>query len=272
MTDPPRPFRSVPSDTSPTSHAAPPSHAIQLWHAVASRAAPGSIETACESWISDDERARADRFMQPTSRNQHVVGRGMARRLLSGDGVDPRSIRFATLPHGKPIVEAPAHARRPFNLAHTDGLVVCGLGYGPQDLLGADVEPLDRRTDPELAQRYFAPPEIDLLRQIRGDEPRRRMFLRIWTLKEAFIKAIGTGLQTPLADFAFIDPAADSPRIRWIRSGLDHGLRWRFRSLQPRPGYVAAVALGTPQDAQKPDGHDFTPLMVDAKAFETWVE
>ncbi len=259
MTDPPRTILPDSSDTVP------------LWHAAASRAAPGPTETLCESWLSDDERVRADRFMQPTSRNQHVVGRGMARRLLGGNEIDPRSIRFACLPHGKPVVEAPARARRPFNLAHTDGLVVCGLGHGPHDLLGVDVEPFDRRTDPELADRYFAPPEIDLLRQIRGDEPRQRMFLRIWTLKEAFIKAIGTGLQTPLADFAFIDPDAESPRIRWIRPGLDRSLRWRFRAVEPRPGYIAAVALGTPQDAQEPDGHDFAAsLTVDVKAFETW--
>ena len=217
---------------------------IELWHAGASVHAPGPLEDFCERSLTPDEIGRANRFVQATSRNQHVVGRGMARRLLAGER-SPAEIRFRYLNHGKPIVEAPTALRRPFNIAHTSGLVVCGLAIDPEHWLGVDVERLDRRTDPGLAERYFSPPEISLIR----DTPpagRQERFLRIWTLKEAFIKALGTGLQTPLEDFAFADIDADRPTVRWLRPGVDDGRQWQFWSLEPRPGFIAAVAIGVP--------------------------
>jgi 4'-phosphopantetheinyl transferase len=194
--------------------------------------------------LDDEERQRADRFRVATSRNQNIIGRGMARRVLSLNRVDPRSIRFDLEAHGKPVVTEPDDARLPFNVAHTDGLVLCGVGSPQHDLVGVDVERLDRRTDPDLAQRYFSPPEVDYLRRVSGDQAQRRTFLRIWTLKESFIKAIGTGLHTPLCDFAFEEIDAATPRLRLLSAKLDVGLAWRFFCIEPRPGYIGALAVG----------------------------
>ena len=218
---------------------------VRLWHATSSSAKPGAIEACCQAWIDTSEQARADRFRVDTSRNQHIVGRGMARRLLGSESVAPNSIRFDVEVHGKPYVTAPESAKQPFNLAHTDGLVMCGIGSADHELIGVDVERLQRRTDPELAERFFSEPEIAYLRGYRNENARRNAFLRIWTLKESFIKAIGTGLQTPLADFAFQDIDTDSPTIQMLNPKLERGTTWRFFSLEPRPGFIAAVAVAT---------------------------
>lgn len=206
---------------------------------------PGPIETACESWLSTDEIERADRFRKPTSRNQHVVGRGMARRLLGDEAVPPKAICFAEEVYGKPYVVQPDAAKQPFNVAHTDGLVVCGVGNHPNHLVGVDVERLCRRTDPGLAERYFSRPEVEYLHRCSSESERQNTFLRIWTLKESFIKAIGTGLQTPLADFCFLDIDTETPRIEMLNPNLDDGLSWKFFSIHPRPGFVGAVAVAT---------------------------
>lgn len=167
----------------------------------------------------------------------------MARRLLDLELDDPRTIRFEVEPHGKPFVVEPDTARRPFNIAHTDGLVLCGVGAAEHRFVGIDVEKLERRTDPELADRYFAAPEVAYLRQIADGSERREAFLKIWTLKESFIKAIGTGLHTPLADFAFEGIESESPQIRLLAPNLMDDLCWKFFSVQPRPGYIGAIAV-----------------------------
>lgn len=223
---------------------------IRVWHATSSSSHPGPIEDCCQGWLDESERQRAERFRVATSRNQNIIGRGMARRLLSSDAVDPRAIRFDVEPQGKPFVIEPTAAKRPFNVAHTDGLVLCSVGSDEHQLVGVDVERLGRRTDPELATRYFSEPEVEHLRQIRNEERRRDVFLRIWTLKESFIKAIGTGLQTPLADFAFEEIDTDSPRIRMLSPKLKSDLAWKFFCMEPRPGYVGAVAVACPQTIQ----------------------
>lgn len=220
------------------------SPSIQVWHAGSSSSEPGVLERCCENWLSQDERVRADRFRIPTSRNQHVVGRGMARRLLGRERIDPSVISFAIEKNGKPYVSQPVQARCPFNIAHTDGLVMCGIDNHGDNLLGVDVEKLDRRTDPALAKRYFSRPEIDFLENCSSETHQRNTFLRIWTLKEAFIKAIGTGLQTPLADFTFENIDTPNPQIRMLNPNLESAIQWNFLSIEPRPGYIAAIAIG----------------------------
>lgn len=218
---------------------------VELWHAASSSEAPGEIEATCHEWLAASEKERANQFKVSTSRNQHIVGRGMARRLLSDSQISPGAIDFDLLPHGKPVVAAPEQARRPFNVAHTDGLVMCGISRQADIQLGVDVERFGRRTDPELAQRFFSRPEVALLDNCKNEEHRRDLFLKIWTLKESFIKAIGTGMHTPLADFAFHDVESSSPTIELLSPKLDRGTRWTFFSLQPRPGFIAAAAVGS---------------------------
>jgi 4'-phosphopantetheinyl transferase len=236
---------------------------VQVWHAASSSNLPGRIERTCEDWLDDEDRRRADLFRQPTSRNQHVVGRGMVRRLLGADAIDPQAIRFAAEPHGKPFVTQPAAAKRPFNLAHTNGLVLCGLGTAQHRLVGIDVERLDRQTDPQLAERYFSRPEVDYLRQCKQEAVRRTTFLKIWTLKEAFIKAIGTGLQTPLSDFAFGSLDSDTPTIEMLDPSLGQESQWQFFSFEPRPGFIAAIAVSP----RIPD----RPVRIELRSFEDLV-
>ncbi|NND98751.1 MAG: 4'-phosphopantetheinyl transferase superfamily protein [Pirellulaceae bacterium] len=216
---------------------------MNVWHATTSTDQPGRIESCCEAWLDCDEVARADRFRRPTSRNQHVVGRGMARRLLGYESVAPTEIRFAEEIHGKPYVVEPEAAKQPFNVAHTEGLVMCGVGDPHHELVGVDVERLGRRTDPALAERYFSRPEVQYLNTKTDEQSRRDAFLRVWTLKESYIKAIGTGLQTPLADFAFVDIDSDQPQIEMLNPKLESDLAWQFFSIRPRPGFIGAIAV-----------------------------
>lgn len=231
------------------------SRTIELWHAPVAAGHPGRLERQCQAWLEASEHARAEELRQPTSRNQHIIGRGMARRLLAAaavaqENVGPENVRLNQSPLGKPFVVAPTAAKRPFNIAHTDGLAVCAVSPDAAagasiELLGVDVERFGRRTDPELARRFFSRPEYDLLSQHTDPDVRGELFLRIWTLKESFIKAIGTGLQTPLADFAFVDIESSAPRIRLLNPKLQSELTWSFFLLHPRPGFVAAVAVAS---------------------------
>lgn len=218
---------------------------IQLWYASAAHDTPGKIESFCMRWLPQEEHQSAAKFRVASARHQHVIGRGMARFLIADTNTAPHQIQFRNLDHGKPIVETPEQLRRPFNIAHTKGLVICGIGAEAADeWLGVDIEGLDRKTDPGLAQRYFAPEEIEQLDRVKNDDAKQALFLKIWTLKEAFIKAIGTGLNTPLDQFAFVNASSNSPRLVLKDESLAQGRHWQIRNVIPRQGYIAAVALG----------------------------
>lgn len=215
---------------------------VRVWHCPAAADTAGPLEAQCERLLDPDELRQAARFRRATTRHQHVIGRAMARRLLCQCPDQAPQVRFATGKFGKPHVVTPPHALRPFNVAHTDGLVLCGIADPTADLVGVDIEALDRKTSSELAERYFSRPEVEYLRRQPADD-QQAVFLRIWTLKEAFIKAIGTGLHTPLADFAFHDIESEHPRIEFLRPELEDGRQWNFVCHEPRAGYIAAAAV-----------------------------
>ena len=76
-----------------------------------------------------------------------------------------------------------------FSLSHCDDLAVCAISNHP---VGVDAEL--PRCSASLAQRHFHPEEAAF-----SHDPDK--LCRIWTAKEAFLKALGLGLTVPLNSF-----------------------------------------------------------------------
>jgi hypothetical protein len=113
--------------------------------------------------LSDDERARAQRFVFDRDRSRFTVARGVLRNIL-GRYLQrpPSSIRFGYGPHGKPHLEAPPNQLLPtlrFNVSHSADLVLIAVAHDRE--VGVDVEQI--RTDfalDELARRFFSQEEV----------------------------------------------------------------------------------------------------------------
>jgi 4'-phosphopantetheinyl transferase len=216
-----------------------------------------SDDPAEASWralLDDAERAQADRFHFAADRLAYTAAHAMTRQMLSAAGeLPPQSWRFATGPGGKPYID-PALGRPAlrFNLSHTRGMAACAVCWG--DELGVDVEPPhDGDFTLEIARDQFAAAEAALL---AGLEPpaRRIAFSRVWTLKEAYVKATGEGLEVPLDCFAFsLDPLA----IRFYPPPRDDVARWQFFEWRP-DGYLLALAVR--HDANDPVRVDAGPM------------
>lgn len=141
------------------------------------------------SWLSEAELARAASFRFDIHRDRFVRGRGMMRALLARRlGADPASLEFSLGEKGKPsLVGDPTG----FNLSHSEGTAV--LAIGGVDSIGVDVEGYDRRVDHAgLARRCFRASEIAWMEDFPPGD-RHLAFFRIWTAKEARMKASGEG-------------------------------------------------------------------------------
>lgn len=200
------------------------------------------------TFLSAEERTRADRFVFRDDRRDFIAAHALLRRALSAHHpAEPRPWTFTTNAFGKPAVSSGGPAR-PFNLTHTRGLVAVVVGEGGDvGEVGVDAEAIDRRVEPlELADRYFAPAEVRDLRAC-PDQDRASRFLELWTLKEAFIKGVGLGLSTPLDQFAFTFDGPATLRFH-PPPGQTEGA-WRFALFAPsnrtRLAVAARVAPGT---------------------------
>jgi len=188
--------------------------------------------------LSPDELSRADRFLTGELRRRFVAGRGLLRDILARYlGVPSRDIRFGYGSAGKPRLDGLGSPR--FNLSHCGGLALVALALDAE--VGVDVERV--RPLPELehiAAHFFAPSESRALLAL-PPERREAGFFNCWTRKEAIVKCLGEGLSHPLDSFEVSLAPGEPPRIL---HAANPDLRWWWlASIEPAPGYAAAIAL-----------------------------
>lgn len=203
----------------------------------------GVLEARLPALLSDDERARHSRFRYDRDRRLFLVAHALLHTTLSEFGsLQPEAWRFRTNEHGKPFLD-PAEGDPPlrFNLTHATGLAACAVCRGAS--VGIDVESIERKTGPGLADRFFAPAEQAQLVGLEG-KALRRAFFDIWTLKESYVKARGIGVSLPLRSFAFTLPADDRAPIGFSPPPDDPDDGWRFFRFRPTTEHTLAVAAG----------------------------
>ena len=166
--------------------------------------------------LSPDEQQRAARLVFREDRRRYIVARARLRQLL-GARLDagPETLHFVYSEHGKPALAA---GELRFNLSHCEDVAVYAFADGRE--VGVDVEREREVEDAEaIAERCFSPAERDACRALG--------FLYCWTRKEAFVKALGSGLSSPLPE---LDVSA-TPQ------------GWSVQSFVPRCGLIGAVAV-----------------------------
>lgn len=218
----------------------PDSGQVHVFYTRADRISDPSLLKQYRECLSPAEIRKADRYMRPSDRHLSLVSRALVRYLIARvTGQDPRSFRFSTNDHGKPyLVQWPdIH----FNLSHSRGRAVCALGR--RGAVGVDVEDVGRNTDFSIANRFFSSAEAALISKASAAE-KKRLFFDIWTLKEAYVKAVGKGLAIPLDGFSFNADETDI-QITFRDTGRPDAM-WRFSQWRPEPGKIVAAAVRSP--------------------------
>jgi 4'-phosphopantetheinyl transferase len=215
-------------------------NAVHVWLAFETLLdVPGNAERFT-ALMSEDERVRDQRFLVEPARRLHRLARGLQREVLASylPGTTPRELRFVSGESGRPALAPPFDSSGlVFNLAHTRGLAVLAVARGVA--LGVDAEIYDKKVPLEVAQRFFSPDEVSGLEALPADAQPRR-FLRLWTLKESYLKAVGTGIAGGLDSMTFrID---DAGACTFERAGDPEAARWSFSQFDVGDGHVLALA------------------------------
>ena len=222
--------------------------AVHVWLAFETLLDDPANERRFSALMSDDEREREQRFLVESARRLHVLARGLQREVLSSylPGTTPRELRFISGATGRPALAPPFDASGlVFNLAHTRGLVVLAVTRGAA--LGIDTEIYKEKVPLAVARRFFSPVEADALEALPGDAQSRR-FLRLWTLKESYLKAEGSGLAGGLSSMTFrID---DAGACTFERATDPRAARWSFSQFDVGERHVLAVARLAEQESR----------------------
>jgi 4'-phosphopantetheinyl transferase len=181
--------------------------------------------------LSQDEIDRANRFHHPEDRARFMLTRAALRHLLAeATGRAAQTLAFCAGAHGKPALVGDEALQ--FNASHSGALAL--IGVSSRRPIGVDIELMREAIDElRLARTFFRDDEHNFLAGLAG-EGRLEAFYRIWTAKEAVLKAFGVGITAYLKDF----------RVRLKPAGID---------IEPAPGCfkpelaaVGAASVETP--------------------------
>jgi len=199
---------------------------------------PGQHQ-ALRSILTPDELTRVDRFVTDELRRRALASRAATRLLLAqSTGIGPQSIEFRVGDHGKPFLASPD--RPHFNLSHSRDLAL--LAISQSDEVGIDVEWRDDRPDFEaIAEHCFADSER-LAMRILPPSKLRELFYEFWCCKEAYLKAVGTGISGGLKRCEVHRMEGDLAAIVNPTDPKESS-RWRIHILDPEPEYAGAICL-----------------------------
>jgi 4'-phosphopantetheinyl transferase len=186
---------------------------IHVWRAELNCAETGAL-------LDERERARAARLRFERDRLRFIAAHSALRRVLALYLCrPPETLRFAHTELGKPWIEGPFR----FSMSHSGDVALYAIALGE---VGVDLEQVREGMDVRgIAERFLPAEEVAELRGLEPDAE-RRAFFRLWTRREAYLKARGIG-------------------IRGVGEAIGPG--WFIAGLDPVSGYEAAVAIEAPE-------------------------
>lgn len=208
---------------------------VHLWRV---RADTG--DAAWREILDPRENERLSRFGSAEDASREAAGRGALRLLLGAYlGVPPLQVALLAEPSGKTTVAGQSGDHRiEFNLSHSGNWVLFAFARGGR--VGIDVEQWKEIEFEEIAREVFTPEEME--EWMLWPVPHRpAAFFGAWTLKESYLKALGTGISKPPRSVRVrIAPATD-PALIWCADDPAATERWSLSRLEMEPGYSAAL-------------------------------
>ena len=204
--------------------------------------APDAVhEARAVSWLDDAERLRFAQFRFSRPRWEFALCRAALRAILCNLlGCTNGELAFGTLAYGKPfaLVRSSVHPVS-FNVSHSGSHGLVAVSQGGR--LGVDVEDRTYRRDIEgVAEAVFGPNEQADLAMAEG-YPKVCLFLRLWTQKEALIKAYGTGFSIDVSRFEICASMRHGARQGGFQFPQVPDVGWRLENVGCAD-FAAAVA------------------------------
>ncbi|KFG93961.1 4'-phosphopantetheinyl transferase [Burkholderia paludis] len=194
--------------------------------------------------LSDGERARAARFIRHEDAVRSATTRAALRDVLGAAlGVAPNAVAIAIDASGRPSLDRAHRSSLDFNVSHAGDHAL--LAWAPAGRVGVDIEGCNRAADwHALTREVCGAAEVAYLDSLplamRASE-----FIRVWTAKEALLKALGTGIVGGLRAFAVVPPRdAATPATTIVEPAEPAAGVAAFDAswLDAAPGYAACVA------------------------------
>ena len=189
----------------------------------------------CLSILSEEELRKADYFKFKEARNQYITSQGLLRIILANYlGITPEKVKIERQPKGKPYSLNDKSLF--FNISNSVGM--CVLAFSRESEVGIDIERKRLLEDiQDLINKNFTTSEIRFI--TRNSEETLERFFRFWTIKEAYLKAIGEGMRLTPDNLEFV---IDRNNVKLVsRKGVFEYEDWILKEIKPSKDFVGTV-------------------------------
>ena len=195
--------------------------------------------------LDDNERVRLNAILCVKARRRFALCRSALRVVLSERfNCRNRQLSFDSLEHGKPVALVSGQLTgTEFNVSHSGrhGLIAIAA----HACVGIDVEERVAKHDfGGIGSLVYGPGELQLLESSAGTD-RVHLFYRVWSMKEALIKALGTGFSLSPAGFEIPEEMLLGAQTGCFRFPHLPEQAWRLLDLG-EPRFAAALAYRLP--------------------------
>ncbi len=165
---------------------------------------PGALDKAM-MMLSPQRRDKTMRYRFDSGKWLSAGAGLLLDDMLREHGLREHDMQYIVGDHGKPALAGLPSLH--FNISHSGMLVACAVGDKP---VGVDVQTIVnvRRS---LVDYTMSKEEIAQLDALPGDEQQRLFFTQLWTIKESYTKATGTGIGHEFPAFRIDDDGTIVP-------------------------------------------------------------
>ncbi len=192
--------------------------------------------------LSKDEKERAEKRLSPKLKEQFVKQKAVTRTLLSSYlNIPAKDIHFSYSTTKKPLLTSPFS----FNISHSGEWLLIGITHNAD--IGVDIECHKKVDSLAISKRFFSPAEQLYL--LGNEEENTKRFFEIWTAKEAYIKALSTGI------FHFL-PSFCTREKSWENSD-----KWLISHIESPPHTHACIAISDMKNIKLMDKTKITDIL-----------
>lgn len=181
----------------------------------------------------------ANRFIRDSDKNRSILSKYFLRKFLSHYlKTDFNELKISFTKFGKPYLN---NNNLKFNYSHSGDLILFAFCYYNE--VGIDTEEIrDIPEFDELSQNYFSQYELSYYRKLTNQEAKKKFFYKIWTRKEALLKAVGSGITIDLKSFSVLN--ADTNEDNSITLGIFEN-DWIISDLILEEDYSSSIAFNS---------------------------
>jgi 4'-phosphopantetheinyl transferase len=211
---------------------------VQIW--IADLQTWKNYATPMRLLLSKQEQDRLERYKIPIKKQEFLSSRGILKFILSKyTGIPPEHVQLEISPDGKPFLPG---SQIQFNISHSAEKLICVLCL--DNLIGVDIQEIYPITGSDhIIQTFFSPAEVQYLSSAAAQQRNQELFFAIWTAKEAYLKAVGSGIRRSFNQLSIIPEGEDLRSFQLqIPDSKEREAGWTIISLEVGENYSAALA------------------------------